>query len=405
MFHGGRFFPAHIANSPGREKWALDLGMIKPVGWVRLLQTAGYLAAGGGKSKLTPAGVKALAKPPAEVIAHLWKTWLKKSAFDEFNRVDVIKGQKSKNHMTAKQPRREAIADALTECPANEWIDLQKFSAFMLAEGFDFEVTRDPWMLYLFDKEYGSFGYDGYGGWGVLQLRYLQVFLFEYAATLGLIDIAYVRPADALPNFKDKWGAEDLEWLSRYDGLRAFRITNLGAYCFGMADEFEQVQPSLSLRIGLSPDLTLRLLSRSLSPADRLLFDTWAEPMTSDTWRLDPLRARDAIERGQSIKDFGDFLRKADEDALPDTVEGFLKTVHRDATAVRSLGEAFLYNCRDAETATLILAQKPLKNLCQRCGETQLAVPAAHLAKFQNKSARWGWGLFDRSDAMNLEGL
>jgi hypothetical protein len=390
---GGDFFPYEIAFPTKRESWQQLIGDIKPVGWIRFLQTANYLDSRKPKSKLTSAGIKALAKPPVEIIKHLWKTWLAKSTFDEFNRIEEIMGQKSKGHMTAKPPRREAIADALSECPPNEWVDLQKFSSFMQAEGFDFEVTRDPWKLYFCEQQYGSLGYDRYGGWDMIQLPYLQVFLFEYAATLGLIDLAYVHPKGALSNYSGLWGTDDLEWLSRYDGLRSFRITNLGAYCFGMENDFEPTKPESSLHISLSPDLTLHILSLPIQPADRLLLETWAEPITPDTWRLDPLRARDAIERGQSIVDFGNLLREADQNTLPETVEGFLKNVQRDATAVQSLGEATLYNCRDAATASMILENKSLKNLCHPCGETQLAVPAKNLAKFQKQVRALGLGI------------
>ena len=389
----GDFYPDEIANPPDQKGWQQVIGDIKPVGWVRLLQSAGYLDSGKAKSKLTPAGIKALAKPPAEIIAHLWKSWLSTNKFDEFNRIDEIKGQMSKGHMTAKPPRRQAIVDALTNCPASEWIDLRKFFSFMQAEGFDFEVTRDPWKLYLGEQQYGSFGYDGYGGWDIIQLRYLQVFLFEYAATLGLIDLAYVHPSGALPDFSDQWGADDLEWLSAYDGLRSFRITNLGAYCLGMRKEFDRTKPVSALEIAVSPDLTIRIPPTSLLPSDRLLLETWAEPVDSRTWRLDPLRSRDAIERGQSMADFAAFLRVADRNPLPEAVEKFLKDIQHDATAVRSLGGATLYACRDAETATMIAGDKVFKNLCHRCGETQLAVPVAQLVKFQKQVHAMGLGI------------
>lgn len=389
----GDFFPEEIANPPNLESWQQKIGDIKPVGWIRLMQSGGYLDSTKTKSKLTPAGIKALTKPAASVIEHLWKKWLNDKTFDEFNRIDVIKGQMAKGHMTARPPRRHTIADALSECPPNEWIDLKKFSSFMRAEGFEFEITRNPWKLFLDDPQYGSFGYDRCGGWDVLQLRYIQAFLFEYAATLGLIDLAYVGPADALPNYTNQWGADDLKWLSRYDGLRAFRITDLGAYCLGLKAEFERKKPEFSLQISISPDLIIRLPSSPLAPAERLLFETWAEPLTETTWQLDPVRSRDSIERGQNIADFGSFLRDANKHALPETVENFLKAIQRDATAVRALGEAVLFDCRDAETAKLLHADKTLKKLCQPCGKTQLVVPIAELAKFQKRVRTLGLGI------------
>ena len=106
----------------------------------------------------------------------------------------------------------------------------------MQAAGLDFSVTRDPWSLYLSDPEYGSLGYDGYHEWEFLEGRYLLCVLFEYAASLGMIDVAYTDPRGARPDYTELWGTDDLEFLSRYDGLRYVRLTALGAYCLGLTE-------------------------------------------------------------------------------------------------------------------------------------------------------------------------
>ncbi|HEY8721191.1 hypothetical protein [Pengzhenrongella sp.] len=59
--------------------------------------------------------------------------------------------------------------------------------------------------------------------------------LFEYAATLGLLDVAYADPAGAREDFRGNMATEELESLSRYDGLRAIRINALGAYVLGLS--------------------------------------------------------------------------------------------------------------------------------------------------------------------------
>lgn len=389
---GGDFFPPETAFPANRKSWQQEIGAIKLVGWVRLLQVGGYLTSGGTRSDLTQAGVKALSKARHESIRHLWNKWVANNEFDEFNRIEAVKGQKAKGHMTAKPPRREAIVRALCQCPVNEWIDTRSFSSFMQAERFDFTISHDRWKLYVADAQYGSFGYAGYGGWNILQFRYLLALLFEYAATLGLVDIAFVHPEGALSDFRKQWGADDLEWLSRYDGLRAFRVTNLGAYCLGMTESYEETHPETSLRLELSSDLSIRLLSATIQPADTLLLDTWAEPLEEGIWRLDPLRARDAVERGNSVDDFLSFLEGCDEQLVPETIQGFFKTCQSNGQALRNAGEARLFDCRDSQTADLLFEQENLKALCRRCGETQLVVPEKHIPKFQKHVRSLGLG-------------
>lgn len=236
-------------------------------------------------------------------------------------------------------------------------------------------------------------GYEGYGGWNIVQFRYLLCFLFEYAATLGLVDIAYVHPRDGMDDFREQWGADDLEWLSRYDGLRAFRITNLGAYCLELTSDFRPTQPTSSLELTVLPNLSIHVQSSAPAAADKLLLETWAEPVETNVWRLDRARARDAVERGQSTGDFAAFLARCDCQPLPETVQGFLRTCESDGKALRSRGEAWLFDCRDADTTDMICARKELKDMCYRCGETRLAVPAEHVAKFRKVVRSLGLGV------------
>jgi hypothetical protein len=63
---------------------------------------------------------------------------------------------------------------------------------------------------------YDSLGYDGFHDWPLLQDRYMLAVLFEYAATLGLIGIEYVSPVGAREDYRDNWGGDDLDQLSRY---------------------------------------------------------------------------------------------------------------------------------------------------------------------------------------------
>jgi len=376
-------------------KWEQDVGSIKSFAWPLLVQAAKLAELHGKKLALTKAGRNALGAPPAESLRLIWQRWLASKLLDEFNRVCEIKGQqgKGKRAMTAPESRRAAIADALAECPVGEWVKFDEFSRFMRAAAYDFQVTRDPWSLYISDAHYGSLGYDGYHGWHMLQARYALCLLFEYAATLGLIDVAYVRPERARPDYKDQWGTDDLEFLSQYDGLLYFRLNPLGAYCLGLTNEYEPSLVEAKSSITVLPSLQINVADAALSPDEALLLETWAEKGSETVWRLDREKALAAVESGNQIAELRDFLQSRDEQPLPETVEGFIVTTDRQARALKNTGTALLVECADAEIADLIANHERTKKLCLRTGERHLVVKAEAEEQFRKAVHLLGYGI------------
>ena len=166
--------------------------------------------------------------------------------------------------MTALAPRRAAINEILRLCPVGAWIDVDDFSRFMQATGHTFDVSHNPWKLYISDQQYGSLGHDGYHSWEILQFRYLLCVLFEYAAPLGIIDAAYIEPTEARNDFGDLWGTNDLEFLSRYDGLIYFRVTPLGAWCLGSVEDYTPAPIQPSVKLSVLPSLQVNVVGGSL---------------------------------------------------------------------------------------------------------------------------------------------
>ena len=111
--------------------------------------------------------------------------------------MEQIKGQRTAAALTAAGPRRHAVAAALALCPRDEWISVDDLFAKMRRADRSPTIARSErglWRLYLGDPEYGSLGYDGFHDWPILEGRYTLAVLFEYAATLGLLDVDYVPP-------------------------------------------------------------------------------------------------------------------------------------------------------------------------------------------------------------------
>lgn len=386
----GDFYSGDTAKHPASQA----IGPIKAFSWPVLLQAAGLVQRNGTRLALTPAGLKALSAPPAAVLNMIWKKWLKSSLLDEFSRMDVIKGQKSKSRvMTALPPRRAVIGAMLQLCPVQTWISVDGFSRFMQATAHTFEVTHDPWALYICEREYGSLGHDGYHSWDILQLRYLLCFLFEYAAALGIIDVAYVEPHGARDDFRALWGADDLEFLSRYDGLVYFRLTPLGAYCLGVTDNYTVAPLQPQVAFSILPSLHVQVARGPMSVEERLLLDTWAEEETEESWRLDRQKALQAMEKGHDIAELRTFLQTREAQTLPEPVEAFLRTTRKQGRALKTVGTALLIQCEDAEIAEMIATRKETAVLCLRAGERHLVVRPEHEEKFRALVRALGLGM------------
>jgi hypothetical protein len=390
MSHGD-FYPAE-AKSP---ELADPVGAIKPFAWPLLLQAGGLVELHGKKLALTKAGRDALGKPPAAVLRMLWNRWAKNRKFDEFNRVDAIKGQvgKGRASMTAASGRRTVIERALRQCPSGAWIGFKEFSRYLQASGSDFEITRAPWTLFIGQHDYGNLGYDGSSDWPILQQRYLAALLFEYAATLGLIDVAYVEPWAVQRDYRSLWGTDDLSFLSRYDGLRYFRINPLGAYGLGLTDDYQPARQAPDCTLRILPSLQITVASGALSVEESLSLELWAEPLGDGRWRLDQSRILEAVERGQPLAELRAFLAARDDQGLPDTVEGFLGQIEKQATALRIAGPVLLIDCADDELAELLANHKDTKALCAKAGNRQLAIKMDAEDRFRRAVRGLGYGL------------
>lgn len=389
---GGDWFPAEINSLPNQPAWQQEIGAIKPVGWTRMLHAAGLIKMSGAKSVLTPKGRRAVGQPAWDVIRAIWWSWLGNKVYDEFHRIDIIKGQSIRGALTAKVERRAAMVEALKNCPAGEWISFDGFSRYMRADDLMFEVSNDPWKLYISDRQYGALGYSDYAPWEVLQDRFLLCVLMEYAATLGLVDIAYELPDRARP--VDNWGMDDYIWLSRYDGLQAFCINPLGAFVLGdgTATFTPSSAPMSEVRLVVQRSQII-VDSGSPSPVELVQLETWTKDVGNEVYRLDRSRAIEAIETGQEPDDFRKFLEARSDGPLPEAVITFLEEVSVNARAVCQSGGAILFECRNADTADLICGSKELSTICLRAGKKTLAVRESGIAKFRKQVRELGLGI------------
>ena len=379
-----------------KPDWKQTIGPLRAFAWPWLVQAAKLAERRGSKLALTRAGRAALSAPPTDTLRRLWQRWLGTTVLDEFSRIDAIKGQRgrARRSMTPASSRRAAIVEALEECPVGLWVHIGDFSRFMQAsEDFDFSITRDPWKLYVAEAHYGSLGYDGHHGWHILQERYLLCLLFEYAATLGLIDVGYSDPRGARWDYTSLWGADDLDFLSRYDGLLYFRLNPLGAFCLGVTETYEPSTPQVRASLTVLRNLRLEVKGAPLSGEERLVLETYASAESESTWFLDRDKTLSAVESGHHANELREFLTSRDAQPLPDTVEGFLRDTQRRGRALKPRGTALLIECVDADLAALLATSERTAKLCLRAGERRLVVESGAEDAFRKAVHELGYGM------------
>jgi hypothetical protein len=200
--------------------------------WPLLILTGGLAQLAGNRLELTPRGQAVLAGPGYPALGALWARWLRSVSTDELSRIEAIKGQRRPSTLTPAVDRRAAVAAALATLEPGAWTDIGDLLGLLRTQRPPLVAARSLmalWRLYIADSYYGSLGHAGHRVWHILEGRYALCVLFEYAATVGLIDVAYADPCGARDDYRVLWGADQYAYLSRYDGLVAVRVNRLGA--------------------------------------------------------------------------------------------------------------------------------------------------------------------------------
>lgn len=388
VLEGGDFYP----RLPFTNKWRDEnAGPIRAFAWPLLIQAGGLAQLSGSRLTLTGAGRKALADPGAETIRTIWTKWTDTTILDELSRIDCVKGQtgKGKRGLTSVSSRRDAVACALAECPIGGWISAGEFFRFLRASGKDFLVTRRACDLYICELQYGSLGHGA--GERILEERYLYCLLLEYAATLGLIDVALIPPAGAREDYHGLWGTDDQVYFSRYDGLMYFRLTPLGAYCLGAECRYQPAPVQVKPVLRVLPNLEIAAIGAELEPGDRIALDTYATQVSDLVWRLDAGKLLGAIEEGRSVAEVQEFLAARSNGPLPDTVARLLEDVAGRCAKVLDCGLARLVECADPVLAALIANDSRTRRYCMQAGERHLVVPASSEAAFKRALREVGY--------------
>lgn len=391
VLSAGDFYPEEMVGN----EYDIEIGDagIRPFAWIMLLQAAGLVKIDGGKLELSRTGKTALNKPAPETLKHIWERWLKYKDFHEMSRIEIIKGQKSKKRsLYVAESSRNSIADALSELEEGVWIETDVFFDFLIAKGHKFDIMRNGgWALYIGHPQYGSLGYN-HITWNHVNGRFARAFLLEYAATLGVIDVAMIPPWRALDDISELWGADDISCLSRYDGLYALRLNSLGAWILDQSGEYTpEFRDQATIKI--MPNLEIAYLAATDNKPDALFLERFCEKKSDRVWKIWMAKLLQAIEEGVDLNSVVAFLEDRSQEPFPQPVKTFFDDMRNRVNLIQDAGEARLVNCTDKAMAQLIANDSRLKDLCMTAGGRYLVVPRETETRFRRELRNLGYVL------------
>lgn len=369
---------------------------IRPFGLVSLVLASKLVMNDNKKLVLTEEGRKALSTKPHKIIKNLWRDWIGNKTYNELNRVEIVKGQKSR-HSPLDSPVkiRKIIEKSLSKLKCGRWISVFNFIDFIIMNGDFFDIVKKPEYIkvdtdnyYIHDNDY----YEKY--WFAVNGRFIMAFLMEYAASIGIVDIKITRP---WYSHRKKQHALILynkySCLSRYDGLQYFRITPLGEYVLGNKGSYEGIPIKEEDLFNVLPNLDLILSTNNISPTDRNFIDMIAEKTSDRVWKISKDKILGCIENGLDIDSISDFLESKcsnNDNKLPDVVIDFLNNIKSSAGKLIYKGRFIGIRCSDRLTKELIINDNTLKDFCQCFDDNWIMVKEEKESVFRSYIKKMG---------------
>ncbi|RME85246.1 MAG: hypothetical protein D6775_03300 [Caldilineae bacterium] len=375
---------------------------IRPVGLVRLA-VGGGLATQGVRSgynttlKLTPLGWEWLARPSADLLLDVVETWARSNEFDEIDRLPHLRGaQKLSGELTPPGSRRDRVLEALSWCPAGEWLSAEDFFTAIKLWQFSFQIDEDGHLDAIDDSNGRKLAISELRDpFRAKQGAYILILLWETLGSIGALELAYTEAHHApalLETPTENW-QRPVHPYSRYDGLTYFRINDLGAYLFGHTTRYslpaEISQPFYSI----DEDLRICPTLESLSPYQQEILPLLGVAGEDGTYVLNKAAWLRAQQNEGTLKERRELLQSRHDGPLSPTIEDWLDACESDSTALRRGRTMLTIQVRKNEVRDTILNDPELRRYCRLLDDRTLLIPSTREHAFTRKVLELGYGI------------
>ncbi|WP_435355539.1 hypothetical protein [Emticicia sp. SJ17W-69] len=286
------------------------------------------------------------------------------------------------------QDVESTFLEVLKLLPINEWISTQNILDFISLRSFDFKISTIAQMCQYFTYETENrYGKDknhisktNYKSFTTEPFIKGSLMLW---ACYGLLDIAY--------NYIDT-SELGTTYYSNYDGIKAVRLTNLGAYLLEKTAQYETPKIEKSYELAFSTESLMILVEGETNITDGLLVN-YADKIGSNRYAVSNESFLNNVTNKKDLKMKIDIFKQVVSNKLPPNWLSFFENLDRKVHPLKQVEEVMVFKVPndDPELIKLLTQNQVIKKMLYKAEDFQIIVLKKDYPSLRNKLKTYGY--------------
>lgn len=297
-----------------------------------------------------------------------------------------------------KKVKLEAY-DLFKGLPAEEWISIENLGLYVFYRDLYFDVldiSSNEGVMYFEELKRNSSSYSFTQKTQVKQDNYVEAILLPLIkgicfllSAVGVLDIAYDDPQNLVYRQKNN------DYLSPFDGLKYIRINDLGAYVFGLKNDYEfmteeEEHEDDKIQVRLSEDfLLMKVIGKEKFKT--VFVEKISQKISDDLYQVTDESFLNACESLEDLKENIETFKSQITEVLPKNWNDFFRKILDNTACFKKSEEISVYELNNKSLYDLINNDTELSSLSLKVESGLIAISDKNLPLFKEKVKKLGY--------------
>ncbi len=295
---------------------------------------------------------------------------------------------KGGHHLYQVRDVESEFLKVLKMLPVDEWIGTENFIDYTIFRGHEFMLAdlrqMSNYLTYDIPGRYGKerkeIKKNNYRKFCNEPIIKGNIMLW---ASFGLLEIAY-----------DHVDTTEIgrTYFSNYDGVKALKLTRLGAYILGISSEYQAPKVKQSYELNLSADNLIILVEGETALTDNLLAN-YADKIGANRYAVSNDSFLKSVTNKKDLKLKIDLFQQLINLNLPPNWQAFFMSLDKKINPLTALKEVLVFKIPsdDPELVKLLIQNQEIKKLLIKAEDYQIIVLQKDYPALRNKLKSFGY--------------